>query len=748
MNAPDPKEIRECYSDYLSEWQETRDEAETDMRFITGDPWSADDRKDREENGRPCLSLDELNQYLNQYVNNLRQARRAIKATPKGEGANQQGAEKRSALIKGIEEHSNAQGAYISAGENAAQRSYGFAVIRTDYRDDKSFDQDIWIKPILNPDTILISPNYKEPDASDIEDGFILDYIARTKFEEKYPNAKITDFGDDLLRQDGVSAWVKDKHIQIAEYWKISQESTKLLLVEPHPGGPLVIFKEDEWKKSGKEGLVKRERRVDSPKVMQYLTNGVEILDEIPWAGSRIPIISCFGKELWMTEGGKAKRKLLSMIRLARDPQMLFAFLATQECEEAGMVPKVPFVGAVGQFETDKETWEELNKVPHAFAQYDVVIDGASGSAIPPPQRPQWMPNFQQYELAKDSARRSIQAAMGITPLPTAAQRSNEKSGLALEKIQNQEQIGSFHFTDNFDRFMHNLGWQVNELITPIIDTPRDMPISNPDGTRTTMHVVGNTSHPIDDAGKYEVQGLPENHMHTGQGDYDGVTISTGPSFDSERDEQAGLADTLLQNLNSLPIPPAVAQKILAMAIKMKNVGSFGDEIATLLNPPDPNGLPPQAQAVITNMQAQMQQLQQENTALHMDRAGRVLEQQTKVHLQQLKGQQALDTKTVDFITQIVKAELAKGSKADTTKAQLDANKELTTLGFDHDQIDRAHQSAHEVAMSGLQHDRSKELAQQASDAAAEQQQAAAAQGGQPGGDAGAEPAGDAPTGQ
>src|SRR5260221_6255670 len=143
----------------------------------------------------------------------------------------------------------------------------------------------------------------------------------------------------------------------------------------------------EEYKKLDQKYEVKRERRVEIPRVMQYMTNGLEILDEVPWHGSRIPIISCFGKELWMNEGGKAKRKLLSLVRLARDPQMLFSYLATQECEIAGMVPKIPWVGYKGQFESDIEAWEDSLQVPHAMLQVDIVVDGSNQQVLPLPQR-------------------------------------------------------------------------------------------------------------------------------------------------------------------------------------------------------------------------------------------------------------------------------------------------------------------------------------------------------------------------
>ena len=64
---------------------------------------------------------------------------------------------------------------------------------------------------------------------------------------------------------------------------------------------------------------------------------------------------------------------------------------------------------------------------------------------LPLPQREAFTPNFQEYEIAKDTSRRAIQAAMGISSLPTVVRRDNEKSGIAIGRIQNSKALGSYH---------------------------------------------------------------------------------------------------------------------------------------------------------------------------------------------------------------------------------------------------------------------------------------------------------------
>jgi hypothetical protein len=573
------------------------------MRYVGGDPWDPIDRKQREDNGRPCLSCDELGQYLNQAINNIRQNKRAIKVIPKGAGATDKQAEVRASIIRGIEYKSNAQSAYTCAFENAIQRSYGFLRLTTTYSRDlwevtpteKSFDQEIRIRRIQNPDSVLISPYFKESDASDIEYAFVLDSITHRDHKREFGSkTKIKDFesleGADL---DNAKGWITEKRVQLAELWQVDKQKRELVMIQGPDGMPIVLWKE-ELDEMGAQGVqVLKSRTMYKRIVTQIITNGLEVLEENPWRGSYIPIIPCFGKELWIDRGSGAKRELMSMVRLARDPQMLHAYLNSQEAEEAGKAPQAPVVGYVGQFETDKEAWSNAHSVPHSFLQIDVMVDGA-GNTLPPPTQPQFVPNFAAYEVAKESARRAIMAAMGQTPLPTSAQRQNEKSGKALEQIQQAQAVGSFHFTDNFDSTLMNCGRQINELLDVIVGSqPRELPGVN----QKDEHIIVHANDP------QAAQQQPDAaHIEMGKGEF-GETISTGPSFQSQRDQVSDFVDILVQNLKTIPAPPEVLGKMLALAIKMKQLGPIGDELADLLDPQDPQSPEKLKQAMMQTQQ-------------------------------------------------------------------------------------------------------------------------------------------------
>jgi len=77
------------------------------------------------------------------------------------------------------------------------------------------------------------------------------------------------------------------------------------------------------------------------------------------WPSARMPatcpIIPFVGEEIYISEGGRSKRVFLSLIRRARDPQKMVAFIASQEAEEFGMSPPAPFLsGKASRLPTKK----------------------------------------------------------------------------------------------------------------------------------------------------------------------------------------------------------------------------------------------------------------------------------------------------------------------------------------------------------------------------------------------------------
>lgn len=689
------KEARESYDYYRERWDDIYDEGATDMRYLSGDPWDAKEKAARKDK-LPALVFDELNQYLNQLINDVRQNKRAIKVIPKGSGSTDKSAELRGDLLRNIEYESRAQAAYETAFEGGAQRGYGFAGWRKKYVSDRSFDQELQIRRFPNPDAVLLDYDAKEWDCSDGMGAFVLDLIPQSIFHSRYPKAQITDFNEGTIGT--APNWFQQSAVQVAEWWKVKLKPRKLLQFKVPLVGFVEIF-EDELKDSKHPGELKQQREVAEREVCQYITNGVEILEENSWDGKFIPIAPCWGKEMWLADGSASKRIMLSLVRLARDPYMAYCYLRTNEIIEARMTPKVPFVGYEGQF-SKPQTWANSMIEPVAYLEVKATTDATGSQILPLPTRPQFQPNFQSYEIACEAMRRAIQAAMGKYNTSVGKNDSSVHSGTQQKALDAQSDQGSFHFIDNYERFLECMGRIGDDLIDPTYDTARDL------GTRKmdeSYHVMR-----INDPHHINPKTQKKEHLTLNVGDH-GVTLSTGPSFDSQRDAAQQFAETIWQNVEQLPLDPVTKGKFLALLIKLRQLGPLGDQMAELLAPEqgNPEQALAQAKASAQQQQALIQEMGAEIQKLRAEKQGKVVDNEYRLKIEQM-----------DAELKMAVAEI--GTKSQILSERIEFVSDIWHKLQDH---------SHEAGLQASEQAHEKDLAAQNAQHAAEQQQAASEQG-------------------
>lgn len=658
------EQIRDDFRYCKEYWRENHDESAKDMDCVACIP-PPDFQDDRAN--RPCIWPDEISQYVKQSNNNLRQNKRSIKISPRSEDATDQDAEHRQSYIRGIEYASKAQSIYSTAYEACTECGFGFWRVTLRITGSKG-EQEPRIRRIPNQFTVYPDPDATEADFSDAAIYFVLDSMRQKTFARRYPKAKKRSFTpDDATRAPD---WFHGDDITVAEYWTRTEHEAK----------------------DGEKTYT----------VKQRITNGVEILETNEWIGSWIPIFGVFGEELYVRNGGQSKRMFLSLVRRARALQTMLAYIASQEAEEIGMAPRAPLQGYKGQF--DSVLHKTLHKEPRAYVEFNMPKDWNAQWGPPPlPSRSQFSPNLEAYEMAYERYRRGIQAAMGVGNLPTDAQRQNEKSGIALERIENQQAVGSFHFTDNFVRALGNTGIQLNELITKLAELdslPKRLLGKDQKDEDVSLRVMPQNA-PTPQAVAAEQEGLAPSSEHLDESDqffahrgmYE-VTISDGPSYASQREAADEFADTIFKTVTEIAqvLPPGAVAKMLALAVKMKNIGTLGDEMSDVLDPKDNTGQQlQQAQQQIAQAQQAAQEMQAEIQKLKLEKAGKVIDNEYKTHMHEM--QLSVDQKIAQLEADL-KAYIANVQ----TKAQ-DASQRNEL--FQETQIEN-HHAAHEV---GLQKD-------------------------------------------
>lgn len=584
-------DAKECFQKICEAEARNRSAWLDDMRFARlGEQWPEEIRRQRELEGRPCLTINRLPAFIRQVTNDARQNSPSIKCHPVGDGADEEVAEILNGLIRNIEYSSNADVAYDTALDHAVTGGFGYFRIVTEYAADDVFDQDIKIERISNPLTVYGDPYSTAADSSDWNECFITDLITRADFKKRYPKATATEFKADQKDRD--MHWFDDDRIRIAEYWVRKDVPAQLLMLS---NGSTMFEPEYVRVKDlmdSQQITVINTRTTTTKKVTQYIMSGAEILETNDWAGKYIPIVPVYGDEVDV----EGERHFISLVRFAKDPARMMNFWRTASTELVALAPKTPFIGAAGSFVTDAEKWATANTQTHAYIEYDPVQGGS------PPQRQQFAgPPAGALQEALNASD-DMKSIMGIFDASLGA-RSNETSGRAIMARQREGDVSTFNFIDNLSRAIRHAGRIIVDLIPKVYNTQRIVRVIHEDGQNKNVP-INQPFQPTPDSEneneqQEEINGILKIYDLT-TGKYD-VTCEAGPSFTTKREEAS---NQMLEFIRAVPQATQFIGDLLAKNLDWPGADDIAKRLKLML-PPQVQGQNPQVQ----QMQQQMQQM-------------------------------------------------------------------------------------------------------------------------------------------
>lgn len=594
-----------------------RREALEDLRFRAGEQWPENIKIDRQNTGRPCLTINRIPQFLRQVTNEIRQNRPSIQVNPVDDQADPETAEILQGIMRHIEVSSDADVAYDTAAEHAATFGFGYLRVITDYVDERSFDQEIRIERIRNPFSIYFDPECQKPDYSDARWAFVVQDVDREEYRALYPDSELSGLADMTTVGDQAPGWINGKSVRIAEYWHIDHKEQELALLPDGSVMPADMVA---------EGVpVLRTRTVQVPKVYWCKVNGLEVLEKQEWPGRWIPIVPVLGDEVIVN----GERQLYGLVRFARDPQRMYNYWATAETEMIALAPKAPFIGAAGQFEGFERQWQSANVRNLPYLEYKPVSH--AGVPMGPPQRQVYEPPIQAISHARMQANDDLKATTGIYDASLGA-RSNEQSGRAILARQREGDVANFHYADNLARSIKHLGRILLDLIPRIYDAPRVMRIIGAEEVERVVQINA----PTRDKGVERIYDLSI-------GEYD-VTVSVGPSFSTRRQEAV---DSMLQLSQAYPPLMQVAGDLLVKNMDWPGASEIAERLKKLLPPnlqeeQEDQQVPPAVQAQMSQMAQQNEQLSQALNQATDDLRTKRLEIESRERIEAMKAQTEL----------------------------------------------------------------------------------------------------------
>lgn len=560
-------EAKALFKELTNYYADIRKAQMLDMDFITGKQWTVDEMQDRENNGRPCFTMDRISPTVNLIVNAMLQNIPAIEVSPNGDGAEVETAEIIANMIRGIEQESNAPTAYGNAGFYQVAIGEGYFRVGTRYIDEASFDQEIQIKPIDNPFTVLYDPNSVEPDGKDADVVMVVKDLSPYEYKNRYGKSKLAqsmasaNWANSL---PGLEDWASEHKVRVVEYWKRVYEPKNIYLVETLelPSMNRVDVQTTDVKPSDaeldleyqisiaeKEGFATFKRIINTResfelKVMQYLVNGVEVLSKTEFPGRYIPIIPVRGDFLY--SGGQ--RHIAGVVRSMRDPQKVYNLQANAQLEAIALAPKAPFIGYPEQIEGYEGIWEQANSQNFAFLPLKKV-PGLEGVM---PQRMNAEPAIQAIAATRASFAEDLKAVSGVYDA-ALGQRQGEESGKAILARQQQTETTNWKYSNNLKRAIKQAGRIIVDVIPHFYDTERMVKIVKPTGEAELLAI--NTYHDSPVLGDIN----QKKHDLT-VGKYD-VVVNTGKAYSTQRQEAV---DSMMELVRVRPdLAPLVADLVV-----------------------------------------------------------------------------------------------------------------------------------------------------------------------------------------
>ena len=632
--------------DFLKESQEAESENrkayQSDIKFARmSEQWDSTVEKQRELEGRPCLTINKLQPVIRQVVNDARQNRPAIKVHPADDNADPETAEMISGLIRNIWACSDGDVAVDTAVDCSVSGGFGYWRVNLGYSQEiteqedysslgsAAFEQDLVIERIANPLAVYSDPYSVAADSSDWNGALVVEQMGEKQFARKYKGASKVDF--EGVDWGGVKPpWKESNTVMVAEFWKRTEAIKQIIGLSD---GTVMLL--DDFEKRREEFLALGVQAETDPrpikcwKVSQHIVNGVEELSKIDWSGKYIPIIPVYGDEVNVA----GKRFFRSLIRDAKGAQQMYNFMRSGTAEMVALQPKTPFIGPKGAFKSDAAKWATANVVTHPYIEYDLVSGG------PPPQREQ-MPGIpaglvNESQMASDD----IKAITGIYDASLGA-RSNETSGRAIMARQREGDVSTFHFIDNLSRAIRHTGRILIDLIPKVYSTERIVRILGEDGTPETR-MVNPSPEQIEKLKAEQQDRQAAVRIHDLRvGKYD-LTVTTGPSFTSRREEAA---TQMTEFIRSYPDAAPYILDILAKNLDWPGADEIAKRAEKML-PPQLQGENPEAQAAQAQLQQMAQMMEQMQQALknaEMDKnieVGKLRLDERKIEVEEYKAE-------------------------------------------------------------------------------------------------------------
>jgi len=546
--------------------RDNMERAEKNLLYIAGEQYTQEELHEKELDNRIAMTFNKLPQFINKVTGSQRSTVQTIKITPTGRSIGKEEPKMETGqgkevplsdiltdVVREIEYASNAKSHYKTAFKHALEGGFGWLRVLTEYQED-GFDLDIKIAGQRDRWSVIVDPKAVLQDMSDMNWCFISERISLKEFDIRYPNKSHEALvGSDT--QQYSTFWGEDDTVTITEYFRREPVTKEIVLMsdgktyDAKDIEPLIEY-------FAEMGIEEQDRRkVQSHKVVWCKISQGDILeDEIEFPTTTIPVIPVFGREIDF----RGRRVLKGLIDDGIDAQIALNRMRSSAIERIDASPLAPFVATDKSIEGYENMWADANTVRYSTLVY------RKGEERPTREQGAVIPTAElQVTSVLDN---DMKASIGMFNA-SLGETSNEISGKAIKARQQESDVGTYEFIDNYENAIRRVGLLVTEMIPKVYDTERILRIRGADGQTDTIEINKVVQDP--NTGEDVVINALDHGKCT-------VVIGTGASYETKAEQNAE------QILDLMKVNPQVSQ--VGSDLLVKNLDfADSDVLATRL---------------------------------------------------------------------------------------------------------------------------------------------------------------------
>ena len=624
---------------------------------------------------RPTLVFNLVKAFIIKVVNGIKKMKPSLVVSPVDGNSDKVLADVRRGLIQSIERNTGAIPARLNALNDAVSAGYGFYRYIVDWCDPMSEYQEFKYMLVEDATCVLYDEGSKELDGSDCKKAIIQEKLTKSEFKSRFGKKWEDVYQEGHIAGTNLSkAWGNAESPSISEYFFVDEQKEKLVKLTPEFGNTTAYYSEvqkqaeelginvDYMLQQTQEGKI-WSRPTTSRKVWWVKLCGNKVLEKQEWLGYWIPVFKVEGR----TKKSQGQVIRSGLADDAKGPQKSYNYARNAQLERLSLTTKSPYVAPIGSIpEGEKYKWTTANTRNWAvlgFNAYD-----KNQNPLPQPQRTPSVQVDPGLAVESQTSQDEIKSTMGLYG-SYIGDTQDEKSGRAILAGAEESADTVYDFANNLAETMGYEGKTINEMIPKVFSMPQQVRMMGEDETEKVVWINQQAQ---DENGS-------EYYYDMNQGKFD-LHVEMGPSDATKRMETRDSMEVYMKAL-----PPEFSA-IFADLYAKEQDWRKSDQIAErtkkfikaqfpgIIDDEDDDEEPPpeliEAQQVIDDMNAQLQQLAMENEEMKSDKrldARRVQIEEFRAKTERLKA-------IVDAQTDQAKME------ADLEKAGLDAEHKMMQM--------------------------------------------------------------------